>query len=78
MVVKNATRIVSTDFDGFISDIAANIWNDLLIAPVFRDLKPADFAQLFDILNRNLAFYRGAEMKRTALYVGHSKGIARM
>ena len=64
MTTKKETRIRTQDFDGFVSKIAADIWNSLIDTHTFRGLKPGNFADLYEILSRNLSVYRQNEIKR--------------
>jgi hypothetical protein len=60
--MKRITRIYASDFEGFASEVAADIWNRLIVLPSFRSLKPADYAGLFQsVLIALLRYRRAAE-----------------
>ena len=77
MATKKETRIRAQDFDGFVSKIAADIWNRLLDTPTFRGLKPGHFADLYEILSRNLAVYRSMDAKRAGSRESRGRALPR-
>jgi hypothetical protein len=43
-----------SEFEAFVSDVAAAIWNRLLEKPHFQALKPTDFPEIYDEIARAL------------------------
>jgi hypothetical protein len=60
---KEPTRIISSDFDAFVAEVAADIWNTLVETPRFRKLKPLDYVGLFETVARTLARHKDDKAK---------------
>lgn len=52
------TRIDSSDFDSFVSNVAAAVWNRIVLSPTFQNLEPNDYAELFQTVHRVLRPYQ--------------------
>lgn len=60
-----STQIKTSDFEAFISDVAAGIWNQLIQDPAFNSLKMNDFPNIFDAVARTLHRYREPKRLKT-------------
>ena len=56
-MLRRRTQIATNDFDGFVSDVAAKVWNKIVNEPAFDKLQPTHFAELFDAVNHALGPY---------------------
>ena len=63
--IPRSTQIKSSDFEAFVSDVAASIWNELIEKPTFTGLKLTDFPDIFEAVGRTLQPYRGHKTFRT-------------
>lgn len=52
------TTITSQDFDGFVCEVAAAVWNEITRSPKFHGLKPQEYAAFFDAVREVLTKYR--------------------
>lgn len=50
----HTTRIVSSDFDGFASQLAMAVWNRMTQFPQFQKLEPKDYPALFEAVETTL------------------------
>ena len=57
-VPRSTTQIKSSDFEAFVSEVAASIWNELIEKPTFTGLKLTDFPDIFEAVGRTLQAYR--------------------
>jgi hypothetical protein len=55
---RHVTGIYSSDFEEFTGEISADIWNRLVELPVYKTLKPEDYADLYEIVRSVLIRYR--------------------
>ena len=54
----HSTKIKSADFEAFVSEVAAAIWNQLAEKPDFNDLRFRDFPSIFEVVKHTLHPYR--------------------
>ena len=66
--MKRFSHIYSTDFDGFVAEVAADIWNKIIDMPTFYHLKPKDYASLFEAIAGSLARYHHEKALRAGRY----------
>jgi hypothetical protein len=55
---RHVTGIYSSDFEGFVSEVSADLWNKLMDEPAFQTLKPGDYANLYEVVARVMSRYR--------------------
>jgi hypothetical protein len=70
--MNQITQIISSDFESFVSDVAAALWNQLIQKPAFDGLKPRDFPEIYEVVARTLQPYR--EKKLTPSEANMSPG----
>jgi hypothetical protein len=58
---RKYARISSSDFDGFANDVAMAVWNRIAELPQFHQLKPKDFADVYETLLHVLRPYAQPE-----------------
>jgi hypothetical protein len=59
-MLRRRAQIATNDFDEFVSEVAAEVWNKIVHKPAFDKLQPTNFAELFDAVNDALVPYRKA------------------
>ncbi len=52
------TQIKSADFDRFVSDVAAAVWNRIVTSPAFHELRPQDYPEIYQTIQRVLRPYK--------------------
>jgi hypothetical protein len=57
VLARQRTQIKTVDFDAFVSDVAAAIWNQMVKNPAFA-AQLRDFASIFDAVEQALSAYR--------------------
>ena len=55
---KGVTEIYSSDFDEFLAEVTAKMWNALVEKPPFHSLQPKNYADLLDVVTTALSRYR--------------------
>ncbi len=51
------TRIVSSDFEQFATELAMAVWNGLLQLPALHKLHPRDYPSIYDAVQRSLEHF---------------------
>ena len=60
----HATQIDSSDFDAFVSEVAAAVWNQLIEKPAFSGLKIPDYIAVFEAVASTLRAYQASSESR--------------
>ncbi len=55
---KPLTRIVSSDFERFATELTMSVWNVLSHLPAMHTLRPQDYPEIYEAVHRSLKPYR--------------------